>query len=497
MFFHCEKRPEEKGISSLELLRFLKKLDEKKIPMHSLLIARGDDPILNAYWAPFDRDTLHRQNSVTKSFVSLAIGLLWEEGKLSLNDPVIRYFPEAKEYEIPEEIKKQTVRDLLSMQTVYMPHGERHWVKYKDYDRIKAYFTDRVMKARGTLFSYDSRASHILGIIAERLAGKPFLEYLKEKFLLRIGFSQNATCIKDAMGYSWADSGLLCTAEDLFRVAKFIRDGGAFEGERLMNEEYLRLATSRITSNCVGGNDAANNAYGYGYQIWHERDGGFGFHGMGMQYMICIPKKDFILVCTADTMGDDASRAIFLSMYEDFVDEALGDHPLPENAKGYAALVSYAKNLKLTSLGGMKTTNTARIVNGKEILLSENPMQIKRMRLSFSEDAGELIYENAQGEKRLPFGLCKNVLSLFPEDGYENLQLGSSEPGYHHPCATSAAWQDERTLAIKSFMTGSHLGSVYMQISFAGDTASISMTKTANYFLNEYEGAATGKLINH
>ena len=90
MLIRCSTSPEKRGVSSRALLRFLKKLNDKKIPMHSLLIARGNDPILNAYWAPFDNHTLHRQNSVTKSFVSLAIGLLEQEGKLSLDDKVIR-----------------------------------------------------------------------------------------------------------------------------------------------------------------------------------------------------------------------------------------------------------------------------------------------------------------------------------------------------------------------------------------------------------------------
>ena len=53
-----EKTPESRGISSRSLLRLLQKLDKKKIPMHSLLVARGDDIILNAYWSPFDNKTL-------------------------------------------------------------------------------------------------------------------------------------------------------------------------------------------------------------------------------------------------------------------------------------------------------------------------------------------------------------------------------------------------------------------------------------------------------
>lgn len=495
MITNLEKTPESRGISSRALLGFVRKLDKKKIPMHSLLIARGDDIVLNAYWTPFDNKTLHRQNSVTKSFVSLAIGLLEEEGKLSLDDKVISFFPEAKGYDVPKEIEEQTVRELLSMQTVFAPHGERHWVKYKDYDRIKAYFEDRVLKPHGTLFAYDSRASHILGIIIERVTGKPFLEYLKEKILLKIGFSSDSECIKDAQGYSWADSGLLCTSEDLFRVGKFIRDGGVWEGERLMNEEYLRTATSRITSNCTSGNDCANNSYGYGYQIWHEKHDGFGFHGMGMQYMICIPKLDFTLVCTADTQGNDAARAIFLDMYEDFVDGELHGHPLPEDPEGYAELMEYCGNLKLVSLDGEQGNATAERINGKLITLSENPMGIKWMRLDFSDNIGELVYENGQGEKHLPFGLCKNVFSEFPQDGYENMKLGESPEGYRHPCVTSAAWQDESTLAIKSYMTGNHLGSVYIRIGFRENNVAVTMSKTANYFLEEYSGTAIGKII--
>ena len=119
MITYCEKTPESKGISSGALLRFIKKLDDKKIPMHSFLIARGDDIILNAYWAPFDNKTLHRQNSVTKSFVALAIGLLEEDGKIKLTDRVINYFPEASKYDVCDEIRAQTVYDLLTMQTAY------------------------------------------------------------------------------------------------------------------------------------------------------------------------------------------------------------------------------------------------------------------------------------------------------------------------------------------------------------------------------------------
>ena len=493
MITFLEKTPEEKGISSKALLRFIKKLDEKKIPMHSLLIARGEDVILNAYWAPFTKDTLHRQNSVTKSFVSLAIGLLEEEGKLKLSDRIIKFFPEIDETDVVPEVRALTIYDLLTMRTVSIVGIGGHWVRDKKYNRIKDYFNLKPEKTAESFFDYDSHGSYMLGVIAERLAGKPFMEYLKEKILLKIGFSENTTCIRGTEGYSWSDSGLLCTAEDLYRTGKFINQGGVWEGERLMNEEYLKKATSFITSNCVAGNDVDNNAHGYGYQIWHEILDGFGFHGMGLQYMLCIPKLDFYLVCNADTQGYDNARAIFLSMYEDFVKEEVLDAPLPENSEAYAELMRYCENLKLISLGGFASSDVCADINGKIYTLGENKMGIKWVRLNLDGECGELIYENAQGVKRLAFGVCKNLITEFPEDGYADMQIGESPLGYHHPCAVSGAWLDGRVFGIKAQMVGKHLGGLFIRLGFSGDTVSITMTKNTNCFLNEYNGCAVGK----
>lgn len=484
--------PESRGISSEFLLKLLRRIDRRGIPMHSLLIARGDDILLDAYWAPFTENTLHRMNSVTKSFVALAIGKLIEEGRLSLKDRAIDFFPEAAEYDVPKERQLETVEDLLTMRTTYVLRPGKHWVKFKLYDRIKTYFENPVDKPAGTMFYYDSLGSYILTVIVERIVGKPFLEYLKEKVLSKIGFSENALCITDALGYSWGDSGLLCTTRDLYLTGKLIRQGGVWEGERLMDGDFLRLATSSITSNCSGGNDRSSSSWGYGYQIWHEMRGGFGFHGMGMQYLICIPELDFYLACTADTQGNDEARAQFMGMYEELVKEELSDTPLPENPKAYAELCEYVKGLKLVSLTGEISSPIAEEISGRRYKLCGNKMGIKHFTVTLTKDVGELVYENAQGEKRLPFGINRNLFGEFPEDGYDNLKIGESPKGYHHPAATSAAWQDGSTLAICSRIIGNHLGGLNIRIAFAGDKASLEMTKTTNCFLNEYEGYAIG-----
>ena len=87
--------PEQAGISSRAVLNFVKTLEENHFCTHSIVMARGRDIFAETYYAPFHKDYLHRMYSVSKSFIAVAVGLLLEEGKLSLDDKLhrLRYVP--------------------------------------------------------------------------------------------------------------------------------------------------------------------------------------------------------------------------------------------------------------------------------------------------------------------------------------------------------------------------------------------------------------------
>ena len=482
--------PESRGISSFEIEKIVRKLNKKQVPMHSLLIARGDDIVYSAYWAPFARDTLHRMNSITKSYVGLAIGLLAYEGKLSLDDSVIKFFPEIEAKDIDFYTSELTVRDLLCMKTACSKESG-HWIRDKRYDRISDFFTLPQKKPRNTLFRYDTAGSYILTVIAERLAGKSFIEYLKEKALLKIGFSENAHCIKDFCGYSWGDSGLLCTSEDLFLTARLIAKGGIWNGERLMDADFLKDAVSVISSTCTSGWNSYTSK-GYGYQIWCEEDGGFAFHGMGGQLMICMPSKDVTVVCTADTQGFDEGRHLCKQLIYDFIDE-LSDEPLPEDSDAFNSLCEYTNSLKLVSLDlGKKSSSIKKNVNGVKYRLDKNPMGIKWLCLDLADEGGSLVYENEQGEKTIPFKMNENIFAEFPENDYYDRILGQSDASYHHPIAVSASWLSETNLGIKVQFIGDHLAGLFINIGFDGDRIGLHMVKNTNCFLDKYNGYSCG-----
>ena len=85
--------PEATGISASCIMDALREIDTRGISMHSFLFCKDNCLVAEGYYAPVKKNDLHRMFSVTKSFVSIAIGFLQEEGRLSLDDSIVKIFP--------------------------------------------------------------------------------------------------------------------------------------------------------------------------------------------------------------------------------------------------------------------------------------------------------------------------------------------------------------------------------------------------------------------
>ena len=104
--------PEQAGIASAHVRKFYEWLEGYHIPVHSVILARGDSVFSECYWAPFHKDFKHRMYSISKSFVSVALGMAAEEGLLSLSDKMIEYFPEYVPDDANELMRETTIRDM-------------------------------------------------------------------------------------------------------------------------------------------------------------------------------------------------------------------------------------------------------------------------------------------------------------------------------------------------------------------------------------------------
>ncbi len=484
--------PESVGLKSKYLEKFILGLEKRKIHMHSVLLCRGYDIFGEFYWAPFDADFCHRMYSQTKSYVSVAIGLLIEEGKLLIDDKIADYFPEKIDTPLHKSLKNQTVRQMLMMSTVGCGQD---WFSNERRDRCKVYFNQRGENLRypGTIWEYDSQASQVLACLVEKLAGKSLFDYLNDKIFSHLGTFKTATILKTPTGESWGDSALLCTSRDMLSFGRFVMNYGTYNGKRLMNESYLKEATSCLIDNQeTAFNDVLG--HGYGYQIWRTEKNGFAFVGMGDQLTVCLPDYDLIFVCTADNQGSEFSRELILSTFFDLIVENLESEALENDENAYQSMKNATQGLTLFALSGQKASPWQEKADNKKYVFFENELGLKELTIRFNESGGELCYTNANGEMVLPFSFNKNYFGKFPELGYSG-EIGGerTHDGSKYDCATSGAWFCDNKLMIFSQIIDRYLGNVSMCFGFNEEHITVTFYKTAEDFLWNYSGWACGK----
>lgn len=476
--------PECVGIPSRAILRFLETIDRERTCMHGVLLVRNGQVAAEGYWAPYSAASMHRMYSVSKSFVSLAIGLMSDEGLLNLDDPITKYLPDKLPQSVPPWIARSTIRDLAMMATAHS--GTTY--SFNDEDWAWTFFNTPPSHPPGTIFAYDTSATVVLNTIVERLSAMPFLEYMRPKLLEPMGCSSESWCIQTPDGTSWGGSGVICPLRDMAKLAFLCMNGGRWGDQQLISEQYISAATAKQIDNSLTGE------VGYGYQIWREMANGFGFRGMASQLAMCFPDQDFLFACIANTLGGGGTGAgISQPMWEELY-ASLADGPLPEDAEGHALLQEKIGQLEILPQDGEPTSPVAESVNGVWYEMRENPMGITRMRFTFGGDEGLWEYTNVQGDNRLRFGIGRMVADRFPQRNYFGGRIGT-RPGVPYECLSSAAWVERHKLNVLIRITDIHLGTLKMTIAFDGDEVSVFMTKAAEWFLDEYQGFAGGTAV--
>lgn len=483
--------PEQAGISSRILIGFIKKLEEYEAKTHAIFMAKDDKCFLDVYYKPYSKNSLHRMYSQTKSFVSIAIGLLLEEGKLSLNDRIVDHFPEKTEVYY-EYLKEQTIEDMLLMSTSGRPV---EWFSVEEKDRTRHYLSSkRETHPSGTIWSYDSTGSQVLSNLVEKLSGMTLLDYLRKKLFDRMGTFKNAKILKAPNGDSWGDSALICTIYDMASFAYLLLNKGEYNGVQLINREYVEKACSKIVDNRETGH-YSNFHCGYGYQIWRISGGGFAFVGMGDQLTAVYPDKRLIFSCTSDNQGNSLVRELIFGMLKNSILEGMSNEPLEEDKEANKKLALLSEGLELFSVKGIENIAFQNEINGKCYKCRPNKMGIKNLRFDFDGEGGVLYFENEQGKKELTFGINKNVFGKFPQYGYST-EYGRMKTtnGERYDDAVSLAWLEEKKLMIYVQIIDEYLGNLTMIFGFKGKELYAVFTKNAEDFLNEYEGNLTAYL---
>ena len=290
--------PEAQGVSSSAILSFVEAADKNIDSLHSVIILRHGQVIAEGWWSPYGAETPHSLFSLSKSFTSTAVGLAISEGKFSLDDEVLKFFPEDAPAEPSNNLKAMRVRDLLRMGTGHETEPPRP----ADQSWKKAFLNHPVRFKPGTHFVYNTQATYMLSAIIEKTTGMSLLDYLRPRIFEPLGIV-NPTWEKSPEGITAGGFGLSIRTEDIARFGQLYLQKGKWQGKQLIPEAWVEAATSLQIAN--GSNPNSDWDQGYGYQFWRCRNGAFRGDGAHGQFCVVLPKQDTVVAITSGVrMGD-------------------------------------------------------------------------------------------------------------------------------------------------------------------------------------------------
>ncbi len=284
--------PEAQGVSSSALLAFVEAADKSIDSMNSVMIVRHGHVVAEGWWAPYSAEAPHSLYSLSKSFTSTAVGMAIAEGKLSVDDEVLKFFPDDAPAEPSKNLRSMRVSDLLRMSTGQVEEPKRT----SEEPWTKTFLAQPVPFKPGTHFLYNTSGTYMLSAIVQKATGQTVLDYLKPRLFEPLGI-ENPTWETSPQGISTGGYGLSVRTEDIAKFGQLYLQKGRWGGRELVPASWVEAATARQTSN--GSNPKSDWDQGYGYQFWRARHNAYRGDGAFGQYCVVIPDQDAVIAITS------------------------------------------------------------------------------------------------------------------------------------------------------------------------------------------------------
>ena len=328
-------KPESVGMSSARLQRLSEKLRSQiangHIPGAVGLVARRDKVVwMESLGArdpaaadPMTEDAVFRIYSMTKPIVSVAIMMLWEEGKFLLHDPVAKYLPEFAAAKVLAErdgtrlheapARAMTVQDLLRHTSGLTYEFGGNGPVHKAYKEARIFRNNQtnaeqatmlvglpLLHHPGTQWEY-SRSTDVLGRLVEVLSGVMLGAWLRENILGPLGMQDSGFHVPEADlgrlagGFakdpeSGADAvllnvtrparfesgggGMVASTMDYARFLQMLLNGGTLNGHRLLSRKTVELMTADHLGGIPAASDILPEGYGFGLGFAVRKDAG-------------------------------------------------------------------------------------------------------------------------------------------------------------------------------------------------------------------------------
>lgn len=289
--------------------------------------------IFNDTWHDYKTtDTLHVM-SVTKSIVSLLIGIAIDRGLIqSIRQPVLDFFPDYTVKRGEKTIQSVTIRHLLTMTAPYKYRSEP-WTKVCTSEDWTLAALDLLGGKSGLTgeFKYSTLGIHILTGILTKISGLSTVDFANRYLFSPLGIAPRTNYVAksaeehktfimsklpkgnvwfaDPQGVGTAGYGLCISAEDMAKIGQLCLNGGAYGGKRILSTDWLEEST-RTYMKC--GRNFRNMRYGYLWWIIDEKQRIYAAIGNSGNVIYVNPSTQTVVAVTGTFKPTILDRVDFI-----------------------------------------------------------------------------------------------------------------------------------------------------------------------------------------
>ena len=426
--------PEAQGVSSAALLDLVNTLDREIEGLHSVMVVRRGHVIAEGWWAPYAAGHNHVLYSLSKSFTSTAVGLAVAEGRLSIDDEVLKFFPADAPAEPSAHLKAMRVRDLLTMATGHQDEPPMS----PDAMSARSFLAHPVPHLPGTHFKYNTAATFMQSAIVQQVTGQTVLDYLRPRLFEPLGIT-HPVWDTNFQGVSLGGYGLRVRTEDIARFGQLYLQKGRWNGRQLLPAAWVEAASSRQVSN--GSNPNSDWNQGYGFQFWRSRHNAFRGDGAFGQYCVVMPDQEAVIAITS---GVRDMQAVLNVVWDRFL-PACDAERLSADAAAQTRLNERLARLELPPAQGAETSPAAARALNRRFVFPPNDQKLTSITVT-SADGGSglrLTLELDGSELVLPAGFRRW------HTGRSRFTAGPLAQFSDEPVAGTFGWVSDHTLEIK------------------------------------------------
>ena len=294
--------PSAENVDARGILSFLDKVSDSEHELHSLMVLRRGKVIAEGWWEPYGPKLKHTMYSVSKTYTASGVGFAVSEGLITVEDPVIEFFPESLPSELSENLKQLKIKHLLTMSVGHAKDYTFSIVKTEDW--AKSFLAVPIVNEPGSQFVYNTVATYMLSAIVQKVTGQTLLDYLTPRLFQPLGI-EGIDWEKSPQGINTGGYGLRVKTEDMAKLGQLFLQNGNWAGEQILPESWINEARSlKILQNpdtSVEEKAESDWLQGYGYQMWRSRHDSYRADGAYGQYILVLPKQEAVIVITSET----------------------------------------------------------------------------------------------------------------------------------------------------------------------------------------------------